>query len=137
MTRLKSMESFFLWKAGKSVTKQCGLAAMAPRKGFEKCNFPRNFGVTFPKIKVTKVTLSESGCNFKNKKVTGKVTPKVTPLARMNTSFFTKCNFCNLLINERYIIGGLGKICIRLNRLLARVYNARARSYVSERGRGV
>lgn len=55
----------------------------------------------------------------------------------MNTSFFTKCNFCNLLINERYIIGGLGKICIRLNRLLARVYNARARSYVLERGRGV
>ena len=77
----RQMESFFLWKAGKSVTKQCGLAAMAPRKGFEKCNFPRNFGVTFPKIKVTKVTLSESGCNFKNKKVTGKVTPKVTPLA--------------------------------------------------------
>ena len=119
------------------MTKQCGLAVMAPRKGFEKCNFPRNFGVTFPKIKVTKVTLSESGCNFKNKKVTGKVTPKVTPLARMNTSFFTKCNFCNLLINERYIIGRLGKICIRLNRLLARVYNARARSYVSERGHGV
>lgn len=119
------------------MTKPCGSDATVRKKDFVKCNFDRNLGVTFPKIKVTKVTLFKRGCNFKKEKVTFKVTPKVTLLTLMNTGFFTKCNFCNFLINKIYIIGGLGKIPIRLKRLLAQVHNARARGYILERGRGV